>query len=186
MLTLAEQQKRLLRILREDPGLLEAEADPWLRQVIHSPGLAMMREIASWWLRFQIESQCRYTSRLMKRMGCFESYLACYFRENPTPPAIEDLAREFLFSLELHPDPLIRAVAVFELDCLALEGAQPATLTTHWDRNPDEVLDALARFTRLPPPEPGVKYILTIEPDHKNPVSPRKICCTRHQVTRSS
>ena len=176
MLSLEQQQKSLLRILRggpETPETAAIEADPWLAEVIHSPGLVMVREIAAWWLRFQIESQCRFTSRLMKRMGCFEDYLEAHARENPVPQAIEELTRQFLSSLACYPDPLLRAVSAFELACLAPPGTHRAS-TTIWDRNPNAVLYALSKFAAIPGPEPDVQYILTIEPGE-----PRQVHCTR-------
>jgi hypothetical protein len=180
MLTLAEQQQSLLRILCEDTEPLPT--DPWLSEVIHSPGLVMIREIAAWWLRFQIESQCRLTSRLMKRMGSFDDYLAAHARQNSIPQPIEELTRQFLTSLTSHPDQLLRAVAAFEQACLTPSDAHQPASTTTWDRNPNTVLTALSQCTELPAPEPGAEYTLTLEPDPTNPVSPRKITCTR-QVT---
>ena len=175
-MSLDEQQQALLRVLRGDTRLPQTESgltDPWLTEVLHSPGLAMVREIAAWWLRFQIESQCRLTSRLMKRMGCFETYLAAHAGENTIPPAIEELTRQFLSSLASHPDPLLRAVATLELTCLA--PADPSRhITTHWDRDPNAVLISLSHLTELPPPELGVQYILTLDPG-----PPADIYCTR-------
>lgn len=171
MMTLAQQQQALLRILRRDTR--PAETDPWLAQVVDSPGLAMVHEIAAWWLRFQIESHCRLTSRLMKRMDCFDSYLAAHAAENTIPPAVEELTRQFLTSLAGHPDPLLRAVAAFELVCLAPSGLPHAVITL-WDRNPSVALSALSQSTELPPPEHNAQYTLTLGPG-----SPPSIHCTR-------
>jgi hypothetical protein len=166
MLTLRQQQQSLRRILTGAPAAAvsaTAETDPWLTEVLHSPGLAMTREIAAWWLRFQIESQCIYTSRLMKRMGCYATYIDDHFSQNPTPPAIEELALQFLTSLAGHPDTLLRAVAAFEQACLAPAGP-PHPVITQWDRNPNAVITALNQGAELPPPEPGIQYTLTIGP----------------------
>jgi len=174
MLTLLEQQQRLLEILRghaADAGSAESnpdraglESDPWLGSVIRSPGLRILRQTASWWQRFQIESTCRYTSRLMKRQGCFEGYLDAHFAAHPAPPAIEELAVEFLASLEEDENPLLRAVAQFELFCMKSAQAPSRATTVLWDRNPEAVLLALERFQPLPDPEPGVRYLLRLKP----------------------
>lgn len=181
MLTLREQQQSLRRILIGPPSG-ETESDPWITEVLHSPGLAMTREIASWWLRFQIESQCIFTSRLMKRMGCYETYIDGHFCCNPTPPAIEELARQFLSSLASHPDPLLGSIAAFELECLTPSATQQNPAIIHWDRNPHPALDALTRGTELPAPEPGVKYILIIGP--KDPIVPRSVSCSKVLVAQ--
>lgn len=158
MLTLEEQQKSLLAILRGSASNLHS--DPWLHSAPGSPGLKMIHSIALWWQRFQIEWQCRYTSRLMKRLGCFESYLEAHFRKHPAPPSVEAMTAQFLSSLQRHKDPLLRAVASLELACIKSKIASAHTTTIFWDRDPNQVMDALDRFARLPDPEPKVRYIL--------------------------
>jgi hypothetical protein len=96
----------------------------------------------------------------MKRLGCFESYLAEHFRKHPAPPSIEEMSRHFLSSLERHDDPLLRAVARLELTCIESKVAPAHTTIIFWDRNPNEVMDALDRYAQLPDPEPKVRYIL--------------------------
>jgi hypothetical protein len=111
MLTLEQQQRGLLALIRHRPTPVDLNSDPWLEEVASSAGLKMVHAIALWWQRFQIEWQCRYTSRMMKRLGCFDSYLADYFRERSAPRSIEELSVQFLASLEDHDDPILRAVA---------------------------------------------------------------------------
>jgi hypothetical protein len=182
MLTLREQQQSLRRILTSTPAG-EIETDPWLTEVLQSPGLAMTREIASWWLRFQLESQCLYTSRLMKRMRCYATYIDDHFSQNPTPPAIEELTFHFLSSLASHPDPLLRAVSIFELECLVPSATHHIPVAIVWNRNPHHVLDALSHGAELPEPDPCARYILTIGPPSD---SPRHVSCTRIPTTEAS
>ncbi len=160
MLTLEQQQRSLLAILRSQPA---PHRDPWLDKVATSPGLTMIQSIALWWQRFQIEWQCRYTSRLMKRLGCFNTYVAEHFREHPAPSSIEELSAQFLSSLHDHGHPLLRAVARLELACIQPKSAR--TTTIYWDRNPNQVMDALDRFAELPQPEPKVRYVLRMGGD---------------------
>ena len=165
MLTPEQQQRSLLAIIRgrSVDGDAVTHSDPWLEEVQDSSGLKMIHTIALWWQRFQIEWQCRYTSRLMKRLGCFESYLADHFRKHPTPPSIEELTAQFLSSLQRHDDPLLRAVASLELACIRSSAAPSRATTIFWDRNPNQVMDALDRFAQLPAPEPKVRYILRMD-----------------------
>jgi hypothetical protein len=175
VLTLREQQQSLRRILTST-RTCEIETDPWLTEVLQSPGLAMTREIASWWLRFQIESQCIYTSRLMKRMSCYATWIDNHFSRNPTPPAIEELTLHFLSSLTSHPDPLLRAVAAFELECLIPASTHHIPVAIVWNRNPHHVLNALNQGTELPESDPSIRYILTIGPPSG---TPRQVSCTQ-------
>jgi hypothetical protein len=137
----------------------------------------MIHSIAQWWQRFQIESQCRYTSRMMKRLGYFEQYVAEYFRIHPAPPSIEELSGRFLWSLRDHEDPVLRAVAQLELTCIQVSDERARGAIIYWDRNPNEVMDALDRFEPLPTREPGVRYILRMGPDLPDGVS-----CVREAI----
>jgi hypothetical protein len=175
MLTLEQQQRGLLALIRHRPTPVDLNSDPWLEEVASSAGLKMVHAIALWWQRFQIEWQCRYTSRMMKRLGCFDSYLADYFRERSAPRSIEELSVQFLASLEDHDDPILRAVARLELACIQSNREQ--TTTIYWDRNPNQVMDALDRFAELPAPEPNVRYILRMGAD-----LPGGVTCKRQML----
>ena len=96
----------------------------------------------------------------MKRLGCFESYVEAHFRKHPIPPSIEELTAQFLSSLQRHEDPLLRAVASLELACIQSNITPERSTTIFWDRDPNQVMDALDRFAKLPDPEPKVRYIL--------------------------
>ena len=185
MLTLLEQQQKLLEILRGRPADAATHgstatdeaivSDPWLGGVVRSSGLRILHQTASWWQRFQIESSCRYTSRLMKRLGCFESYLTAHFAAHPAPPAIEEMAAQFLTSLAEHENPLLRAVAQFELFYAGSVGVTPGAITLIWDRDPEVVMVALDRFQPLPEPAGDVRYRLRLSSNE--PVS-----CTRESL----
>jgi hypothetical protein len=118
----------------------------------------MMRKIAVWWRTFQIESQCRLTSRLLKRLGCFEALVADYFNKNVTSPFIEELSRGFLRSLRLHDDPLVRAVSQLEYAALNAQAGLPEASEILWDRHPDVACLAIENGGELPAPEPDCLY----------------------------
>jgi hypothetical protein len=175
MLTLEQQQLGLLAILRDRTA--EPPSDPWLKRVTKSDGLKMIHHIAGWWQRFQIEAQCRYTSRLMKRLGCFEQYVEEYFNIHPTPPSIEELTSQFLSSVKQNGDPLLSSVAHFELACLRLNEETANTETVIWDRDPSEVLLALERFESLPGPKPKARFVMNL-----NASLPGCFTCVREEL----
>ena len=107
-MTQLEIQQRGLRDLIK--GRNVTAADPYLQKVAGSRELAMMREITLWWRAFQLSARCRFTSRLLKRLGLFEAVVADYFSSNATSPFAEELGRDFLVSLWEYPDPLVLAV----------------------------------------------------------------------------
>jgi hypothetical protein len=162
MLNLEQQQRALRGLLRGAP--VHVSSDPWLSQVAESPGLALLKEIGAWWRRFHIEAHCRYTTLLMKRLGCFECWMDVLFEPSSAPTAIEELTTQFLVSLRIHESPLLRSVAAFESACIAAAGGDRSTAVVSWDRNPDAVMQALDSGHALPATEPGVLYVLRISP----------------------
>jgi hypothetical protein len=103
---------------------------------------------------------------MMKRLGCFESYVAAHFRRHPTPPSIEEMSAQFLSSLKRHRDPVLRAVARLEMACIGSNvrrGARPGTTIIYWDRDPNRVMEALDRSLELPEREPNVRYSMRLE-----------------------
>ena len=169
---LARQQLALRDLLRGRP--VDVTSDAWLAAVAQSRGLRAVRETLLSRQRLHLESTCRCTSRLMKRLGCFDSHLQSEFPGHSAPPAPAELAPRFLSSLRAHEDPLLRAIAAFELATLAPPEARAATAVTFWDRNPDAVMHALDRGAALPPPEPDTLYVLR--------VGPGGVTCTRRQI----
>ncbi|WP_263353048.1 hypothetical protein [Acidicapsa acidisoli] len=137
----------------------------------------MTQSVSLWWRRMQLERRCRYTARLMKRLGCFDDSVAAHLREYPAPPSVDEMCAHFLSSLKNHRDPVLRAVSALELACIwpvdpfAPFGARPRTTTIYWDRNPNQVMDALDRSASLPDPEPRVRYVLRMGSDTPNGVT---------------
>jgi hypothetical protein len=171
MTRLELQQRGLLDLIK---GRGAPPDDPYLRRVAGSRELAMVREIAIWWRAFQLEAQCRFTSRLLKRLGCFDALVMTYFNNNPTSPFIEELSRDFLSSLCTHHDRLIRAVSQFEYAFLKAKGGSADTFEILWDRHPDLVFLALEKSSALPAPELGCLYRMRIDRDLAG-----MIACTR-------
>lgn len=160
MRTLEQQQQGVLALIKERPA--DLGGDTWLQRLVSSREIGMAREIALWWRRFQIESQCRYTSRLMKRLGCFEFEVANYFQLNSTSPYIEELAPAFLKLMQEHTDSLLGCVAKFELACIELRDGKLSDRHIVWDRDPNLTMSALDAFTSLPVRELHVQYLMEI------------------------
>jgi hypothetical protein len=148
--------------------------DPYLRRVAGSAELAIVREIAIWWRVFQLEAQCRFTSRLLKRLGCFGEIVTSYFNNNRTSPFVEELSHDFLSSLCMHFDPLIRATAQFEDAFLKARAGSTEHFEILWDRHPDLVFLALENGSELPSAEPGRVYRMRVSQE-----APGMVACTR-------
>ena len=171
MTPLEIQQRGLLDLIksRGDPP-----ADAYLRSVAGSPQLAMLRTIALWWRAFQLEAQCPFSSRLLKRLGRFDAMVAAYFDHHATSPFVEELSLNFLVLVSADTDPLVRSVALFEYALLEVRAGSSETFEVQWDRHPDLVVRALMDGSEIPAPEPEHLYRMRIARD-----LPHMVACTR-------
>jgi hypothetical protein len=176
--TLEDHQRGLLDLIkrRETPTL-----DPYLHDVSASAGLGVIREIALFWRMFQIEAQCRFTSRLLRRLASFEVTVRRYFESHHTSTYVEELSRDFLKSLETHAEPLVRVVAQFELAVLEVKSGSTEVFEMLWDRDPLAVLRSLESSHELPPSEPSELYRLTVDAS-----LPDLVVCSRVEINKSS
>ena len=174
-----ERQQRGLLALIKDRG--DVPDDPYLQRVARSRELAMMRGIALWWRALAVQMQCPLTTRLLKRLGCFDALVAAYFDRNATSPFVEEVSAGFLASLHDHGDPLIRAVSRFEHAVLAVKGGSAASYEIVWDRHPDGVAQALETGAELPAPEPNTLYRMHVARD-----LPGMIACVRETEEANS
>jgi hypothetical protein len=171
MTQLERQQRGLLALIKNQDVIID---DPYLGEVAGSLGLAMLREIAIWWRALQLEAQCRFTSRLLKRLGCFDAMVSTYFNCHPTSPFIEELSRSFLCSLHPHPDPLIRSVSQFEWAFMQARTGSAKSFEVPWDRHPDLVIVALDTGSELPAEDGEYRYRMRIGRE-----IPALVSCTR-------
>ncbi|SRR6266481_1271492 len=159
----------MTRLERYQRGLLDlvksrgvAPEDPYLRRVAESRELVVVREIAIWWRVFQIEAQCRFTSRLLRHLGCFHEVVTSYFNSNITSPFVEELSRDFLSSLRMHDVQLIGVVSQIDYALLEVCAGSAQEFEILWDRNPDLVFHALDNGSEIPDPEIGYVYRMSI------------------------
>jgi hypothetical protein len=178
MNALERQQRGLLALLKNRGGIPD---DPYLARVANSRELAMMRGIALWWRTLTLQMQCRFTPRLLKRLGCFDALVAGYFDRNATSPFVEELSAGFLTSLHDHDDPLIRAVARFEHALLAVKAGSPDSYEILWDRHPDAVVHALESGAELPVAESDALYRMRVARE-----LPGMVACIRESEEANS
>jgi hypothetical protein len=161
MTNLEKHQRGVLALIKERPP--DFPPDDWLRRIAGSRELEMLREIALWWRGFQVSSQCRFTSRLLKQLRIFETEIAAFYGSRATAPFIDQLAREFLGNLVDHPDPLVRSLAATELAMFELRRPEPVSKEIVWDRNPEQVFAALDRWEPVPDEDASYLYLLKLD-----------------------
>jgi len=157
MTQLELQQRALLAVVKGRPG-----EDPDLRRLASSPEVALLRTIALWWRAFHLEAQCPFTTRLLKRLGRFESAVGDYFDGNSTSPYAEELSAGFLTFLQSDQNELLRRVSYFEKALLSVRAGSTETFEVLWDANPDLFFRALWESRPLPTPEAENLYRIRI------------------------
>jgi hypothetical protein len=160
--SLEYRQKGLLDLIK---GRRVDRSDPYLERVARCRELAMLSEIAVWWRKLHVASQCRFTARLLKRFGTFDTLVLQYFNNNATSPYIEELSLGFLSALGKHADTMVRAVSQFEWAFHKVRAGSGDRYEVCWDRHPAMFLCALAGAGELPGPEDGVLYRMKIGGD---------------------
>lgn len=138
----------------------------------------MMREIAVFWRGYQIQAVCRFTTLLLKHLGCFGALVAAYFNERATSSYAEELGSDFLSSLCEHPTRLVSSMARFERAFLVVRAGSTESFEVLWDRHPDALFLALEVGQELPPPEPGWVYRMRIALE-----IPDRIECRRERAS---
>lgn len=151
---LPEHQRVLFALIWEDEdGAAHADGDEhgpgddagYLARVRAAPGLAVTREIATWWRRYGIEQRCPFTVGLLRQRGTAAAAFEVFCRRRDLTAFIEPNGDAFLRWLEAEGgDQLLRTLARFERALLAAaKGEEPVDVLVPWDRDPVAVLDAL-------------------------------------------
>jgi hypothetical protein len=161
MSSLAAPQRGVLALIKNREI---KERDAWINSIERSPQLEMLREIALWWRCFQLSAQCRFTTLLLRRMGCFEHTVASFFSGQGTSPYIEQLGRSFLVYVKNRSSGTIYMIAAIELafDALRSMEIESPIQEIVCDRNPDEVFAALIQGNSLPEADPEFRYRLFV------------------------
>jgi hypothetical protein len=118
-------------------------------------GMGRRRELA-------LEHYCALTSRLLKRLGCFQTLVAAFFACSSKSPSVDRAGIEFLSGMASHSDPLISSLARLEYALLHLRKGEAREYRIDWDRNPEPVLTALLSGGDLPAPDFTNTYFTTV------------------------
>jgi hypothetical protein len=156
MATLAEYQKTMLDLLKSRAS---AEfADQHISDVAQSAGLGLLREVAVWWRGFAVESNCPWTAQLLKKLGAFEASVESLYRNQNVSPYVEKAAEQFLLQMSSGADPLIAAMARFELALTQVRQGSRQEYCIEWDRNPELLFQSLKSIGDLPVAEASLSY----------------------------
>jgi hypothetical protein len=153
---LAEHQRAMRDLLK---GRAAApEGDTYLAEVARSDGLALLREVALWWLKLDIEQHCESTARFLKRVDALQSCVERFYREERVASFGESGVERFLDWLRRDArEPLLLSLTGFDLALARLRRGEDGPFPIDWDRDPEAVFAALASDAALPAPGPAYR-----------------------------
>jgi hypothetical protein len=146
----AEHQRKLLAMIKGTYSTSTAD-DPYLRRVADSEGLAIAREVATFWRIYDMERYCVLTSRLLKARGVYEETVDAYVRTHALSAFINEVGESFLLSLAEGADSMLAEVARFELALTRVKRGDPASYTLEWEHDPARVLACLVQEIPIEP-----------------------------------
>jgi hypothetical protein len=146
-MSLATVQRGLSELIRTGAT---ATDDPYVRGLVGSDQVALLREIVLWWRTFGVQRACPLTSRLLLRQGRLDQAVDDFAVANSISPYVDNLALAFVDANRHDDDPLVAAVASFEAALIRAKRGERERHVIAWPEEPYGVLAALLGDTPLP------------------------------------
>ncbi|WP_374583240.1 hypothetical protein [Pseudoduganella sp.] len=158
---LASHQRILLGLMRAtfEPGAADA---PYYHRVAASIDLQEARGNVYLWRVFVLERTCVLSVALLRQRGLLEEALQAFIRRQNISPFREYQPLAFLAFLAGHADPLVVAVAQFELALMKVRAGDAGSYVVDWCCDPAPLLHALAQGAPLPAPAAPAAYRSTV------------------------
>jgi hypothetical protein len=158
---LATHQRRLLGLFRSTyrPS---ADDDAYIQRVAESKDLREARKNILMWRFYVLERTAALTVTLLQQRGLLTERLNAFIAQSNISPFRETQAPAFLEMMSAHPDPLVAAVAQFELAFLKVRAGDSGRHLVRWPVQPHSVLDCLARNQPLPTDLPAGPYQILV------------------------
>jgi hypothetical protein len=161
MKDLSRHQRALLALLRSGTPP-EAEDDPYLHRVAASPDMAEARGNVLLWRIYVLERSCVLTMALLRGRRTLIPTLQDFIAGHNLSPFREFQPRAFLAWLSASDDPLLAALASFEIALTAIHEGDTRAYEVAWPVDPHPVLDALTRSSPLVEPLPQAAWIARV------------------------
>ncbi|MBK6007203.1 hypothetical protein JJB11_13970 [Ramlibacter ginsenosidimutans] len=161
MKDLARHQRALLALLRRGTPP-DPEDDPYLHRVAASPDLAEARGNILFWRIYVLERTCVLTVALLRGRRTLTATLHDFIAGHNLSPFREFQPRAFLAWLSVSGDPVLAAVASFEMALTAVREGDTTAYEVHWPVDPHLVLDALTRGSPLTEPLPQTAWVARV------------------------
>jgi hypothetical protein len=126
----------------------QGSEDTYIKHTSTSSNLALIRKIALWWRKIQIENTCILTANILKLKGIFEMQLLAFFKDEVYSPFREEIYLQFLLYISQKKiDSLTHSVSQFELALIKLKLGEKVETSVFWKYDADDVIHGLLRKT---------------------------------------
>jgi hypothetical protein len=120
--------------------------DEYISSIDSSKHLVLIKRIALWWRRIQIENSCRLTAALLKSKNEFEAALSNFFKDARYSAFRDEVYIQFLqYIISRNTDALTLCVAEFELSLIQLKLNQHVHKTLTWNYEPYQIIGDLLK-----------------------------------------
>lgn len=141
---LATHQRALADLIESGSLHGSSADDAYLRQVAHSPGLRVVREIIAHWEAYDVRRSCPLTATALDLAGRLDQLLHV-IPFGATSAFSESRSRLFLEQTAAREHGLIRSIARFELALLLVTRGDQHRHVIDWDRDPRLLIDRLTQ-----------------------------------------
>ncbi len=120
--------------------------DEYICNINLSQHLILVKKIALWWRKIQIENSCRLTANLLKSKNEFEIALSDFFNDVKYSAFREEIYIQFLqYITSKNADALTVCVAEFELSLIQLKLNQHIQKFITWNYEPYQIINDLLK-----------------------------------------
>jgi hypothetical protein len=120
--------------------------DEYISSINSSKHLVLVKKIALWWRKIQIENSCRLTAALLKSKNEFDIALSNFLKDEKYSAFREEVYIQFLqYIISTNNDALTLCVAEFELSLIQLKLNQPVQKAIIWNYEPYQIINDLLK-----------------------------------------
>ena len=143
--------------------------DDYINKVKSSENLLLIKKIAFWWRKIQVEQYGILTTNLLKITGQFDEQLSNFISDAAFSSFREEVGHQFLdYVISTTSDPLTRAVAEFESAIIKLKLGDNIETKLPWPFEPYGVISGLLKNTLKPETLETGNYEVEISYKHQD------------------
>lgn len=143
-------------------GEPNADDPAYLQRLVGTAGLNTLREVVAFRCGYDLERFCFYTVNWLRRLGRFEDDIAHLVRLGSFSTYLEEAGLQFLQMLADDRDPVVAAMARFEIALHEIRVDSRKVRIVDWPCDPRPLIASLVDCSKGPPLSPAGRYRMTV------------------------